>query len=131
MTNISKVKIDTTDYKIAYTELSRFIGRLNANNANFLINELLTESETVMIVKRFAAILMLHNNYSAYRVSHTLSISLSTSERLQENYNNGDYNGLVSCIKKKDTNRFLLLIQDLIMAQVSPRARARLLNRVV
>jgi hypothetical protein len=131
MTNISTLKINTKDYSIAYSELARFIGDLKSTNASYFIDELLTETETIMIVKRFAAILMFHNSFSPYRVSAVLSLSVSTAQRLQENYKLGHYRGLVSCIKKSDTDRFMSLIQDLILAQVSGKARARLLKRVL
>lgn len=130
MTNISKVKTDSKEYSIYYNELADFIGNLKNKNAKYLINELLTEAETIMIVKRFAAIIMLHRNFSPYRVCHTLSISLSTAQRLLENYDNGNYDKLLSCLKEKEVNGFIELIEDLILFQVSGRARARLLNRV-
>ncbi len=131
MTNVSKVKTDSKEYTLYYNELAQFIGNLKNKNARYLINELLTEAETIMIVKRFAAIIMLHRNFSPYRVSHTLSISLSTSQRLLENYDNGKYTKLLSCLKEKEVNGFISLIDDLILFQVSSRARARLLNRVL
>lgn len=131
MTNISPVKIDSKEYKLYYDELTRFIGQLKNKNAQYFINELLTEAETIMIVKRFAAIIMLHRNYSPYRVSHTLSISLSTAQRIMENYEVGNYKKLLSCLKDKEVNGFISLIEDLILFQVSSRARARLLNRVL
>jgi uncharacterized protein YerC len=131
MTNISKVNANNNDYKLYYNELSQFIGQLKDKNARHFIDELLTETETIMIVKRFAAIIMIHRNYSPYRVCHTLSISLSTAQRLLENYDNGNYNKLLSCLKEKEVNGFISLIEDLILFQVSSRARARLLNRVL
>ena len=79
MTNISQVKTDSAEYKLYYNELTRFIGRLKNKHAEYFINELLTETETIMIVKRFSAIIMLNRSYTTYRICHTLSISLSTA----------------------------------------------------
>ena len=131
MTNISKQQTKSNDYKLAYSELNKLIAKLGKNNANYLINELLTEAEQIMIVKRFAAIFMFQQNYSPYRVSSTLSISVSTAQRLQEQFNNNSFVNLLGCIKKPERNKFISLLEDLILAQASPRARARLMNRVL
>ncbi len=131
MTNISKHIADRKDYDIAYVELTKFIGKLTTERAVFFMEELLSEAERIMLVKRFTAIMMLHKNFSCYRVSHTLTLSLSTVQRLYKNYSEGAYANLIVSLKKKDTNRFISLLEDLIMAQVSPRARARLMNRVL
>ena len=131
MTNISKHIADRKDYDIAYGELTKFIGKLTIHSAEFFVDELLSEAERIMLVKRFTAIIMLHKNFSCYRVSTTLSLSLSTVQRLYKNYSAGAYNNLLGGLKRKDTNRFISLMEDLIMAQVSMRARARLMNRVL
>ncbi len=131
MTNISKHINDQKDYDLAYSELTQFIGKLSNKSAVFFVDELLTESERIMLVKRFAAIMMFRNNYSPYRVTHTLSLSISTGQRLYKNYSQGKYDNLLGKLQKKETSRFMSLLEDLIMAQVSPRARARLYNRVI
>ena len=131
MTNVSKRKTNSEDYKIAYNELTQFIANLTAHNSSYLIDELLTEAEKIMIVKRFAAIFMFKEQYSPYRISNVLSVSVSTAQRLHEQYQSGQFDKLLSCMKRKDENRFMSLIEDVIMAQVSPRARVRLLNRVL
>ncbi len=131
MTNVSTNNINTKDYEIAFTELTTYLVKLKNSNAAFFVNELLTPTECIMIVKRFATILMFKNNFSAYRASEVLGLSLSTTHGLYQKYKRGQYNGLLGNVQKKDQNRFLSLIEDLIMAQVSPRARARIYNRLL
>jgi uncharacterized protein YerC len=131
MTNISKRTVDHKEYTLAYNELIQFIGKLTTKRAVFLIDELLTDTERIMIVKRYAAIMMLHKKFSYYRVSQTLTLSTSTTRQLYKNYTEGAYDNLIDGLAKKDTSRFMALLEDLIMAQVSPKARARLLNRVL
>ena len=131
MTNISKKKTDTKDFAIAQTQLVDLIAKLDKRTSQYLIHELLSTSDQVMIVKRFAAIFMFNNNYSPYRVSETLSISTSSARRLYLQFENNQFDNLLGCIKKKEKNSFLAFIEDLTMAQVSPRARARLMNRTL
>jgi uncharacterized protein YerC len=131
MTNISREKIHTEDFKLAHRQLIDLIAKLNQNTSQYLIQELLSDAEQIMIVKRFAAVFMFKNKYSSYRVSETLSISTSSARRLQLQFENGQFNNLLGCIKKKEANSFLVFISDLIAAQASPRARARLMNRAL
>ncbi len=131
MTNISKKHTKGEDYVVAHKKLVELISKLKPNNAAYLVDELLTESEQIMIVKRFATILMYKQNYSPYRVSNTIAISLSTAQRLHRQFNAGMFNNLLDCISKKEQAGFINLINDLIIAQASPRARARLMNRAL
>ena len=129
MTNISRKKTQTEDYKSAHKHLTDFIAQLNKQTAEYLIQELLSEAEQVMVTKRFAAIFMFNNNYTAYRVSETLSISTSSARQLYLQFEKGQFNNLLGCMKKKEVTGFLLLLSDIITAQVDMKARARLMNR--
>lgn len=131
MTNISRRKTKSKDYELAYQEMASLIAKLRSHNAHYLIDELLTESERIMLTKRFAAIFMFQQNYLPYRVSETVSISVSTAQRLYEQYENGAFDKLLDCMKPKDTNRFLALLGDLILAKTNMKARARVIKRAL
>jgi Trp operon repressor len=129
MTNISSKKISDDDYVIAYKQLVKLLSGLHGKNAHFLIEELLTESERVMLVKRFAAIFMFQQNYTSYRVSVTIGISESTAQRLYSEFKTGTYNNLLNCIKKSEKSEFMELLKDLMMSGANTKARARLIKR--
>ncbi len=129
MTNISHKNTEGKDYKNAYKELENLIAKLDQKKASYFINGLLTEAEQIMLVKRFAAFLMFSQNYSPYRVSQTISISISTAQRLVDQYQNNDFSILINRVTPKQKNKFILLVQDLIMAKVNTKARSRLLKR--
>lgn len=131
MTNISRHKTKTADYQLACEKLTVVIANLNRSNALCLIDELLTESERIMVVKRFAAIFMYAEHYSPYRISQTLGISQSTAQRIRDQYDSGSFDRLLQTLTRKEKSQFISLIEDLIMSQVSPRARTRLMNRAL
>ncbi len=131
MTNVSKANIDTSDYKLAYQQLVLLISKLKRNNASSFLDELLTDSEKIMIVKRFAAIFMFQQNYTSYRISHVLAMSLSTTHRIYKLFENGHFNKLLSCIPKKQQSEFLEILKDFMMSKGSSRARSRLLKRAM
>ena len=128
-TNITKRKTETDDYKSAYTHLTNLIAGLNSQTSTYLIQELLTGSEQIMVIKRFAAIFMFNEGFTPYRVSETFSLSTSSVHRLYLRFENGSFDNLLGCIKKKEVNRFLALINDIITSQVDMKARTRLMNR--
>lgn len=128
MTNITKKKAGSGDFAKAKQELVRLLSGDRSLSAYF-VDELLTESEQIMLVKRFAAILMYKKGYSQYRVWNTLYISPSTAERIYDDFETGRYENLEKAINIKKSSGLLWLIEDIITAQVSPRARARLLKR--
>ncbi len=126
MTNISKNNINAPDFQAVQKQLIEHIAKLTKQNASALITNLLTDTEQIMIVKRYGAIFMYTQKYSPYRVSHTLGISQPTACRLYTQYQDGQFDDLMSTLKKKEKNQFLARIEDLIMAQVNTKARARL-----
>jgi uncharacterized protein YerC len=128
MTRVSKRKIDNDDYIIAYKQFVTFLSGLQNKNAHFFLEELLTETERVMLVKRFAAIFMFQQGYSPYRVSVTVDISESTAQRLYQVYLNSSYDNVLSCIKKTEKDELLELLKDLMLSKASFSARKRILK---
>lgn len=129
MTNINHDKISKVEYKLALKQLGKLLA--SSRGPTLFLNELLTESESIMLTKRYAAIIMLEHGHSPYRVCDTVAISLSTAQRLSEQYQEGKYGEILAGIKPKEKNAFLEFLEDLILAQASPRARTRMLNRAL
>ena len=115
MTNISKQNITSKDYMLMHNELLKLVAKSNKKTAPFLIDELLTKTERIMVVKRFGAIFMFTQLYSPYRVSQTLGMSAPTAYRLHEQYEKGRFSKLLSCLNRKETFNFLKFLKDLIV----------------
>ena len=131
MTNVSTKKVGAIDYELARKQLIKLISKLETGGASHLINELLTETERVMLIKRFAAVFMFQQNYSSYKVSQVVGISLSTSQRFYKNYQNGNFDNLLACIPKAQKSEFLSLVEDFMLSKISHKARSRLLKRAL
>jgi len=128
MTNVSKQQVSSSDYQEIKDELINLITKLDKKSATGFLTELLTETEQIMLIKRFGAIFMFTQGHTAYRVSHTLGLSIPTASRLSEQYNLEHYEQLLSGFNKKETSRFLRILNNLILSQVSPKARTRLIE---
>lgn len=129
MTNICKLNIHSQDFVAIQKQLTAHVAKLTKENPSFLMSELLTDTERIMIMKRYGAIFMYTQNHTPYRVSKTLGLSQPTTCRLFAQYQAGAFDNLMQTLRKKEQHFFLALINDLIAAQASPRARARLMNR--
>ncbi len=128
MTNVTKKKIRTDIFIKARSELVKSL-RNDKKFANRFINELLTESEQIMLIKRFAAIVMYQKGYSQYRVWNALFISPATAQRIYEQFARSNFYKTAKTYEDEGPTGFLGLIADLINAQVNMKARRRLTER--
>ncbi len=131
MTHVTQKKVEAIDYKKAEKQLVRLISKLETSGASHLINELFTEAERIMLIKRFAAIFMFQQDYSTYRVSQAIGISISTSQLFYKSYLEGHYDNLLSCIPKNQKNEFLAIVEDFMLSRISYKARSRLLKKAL
>lgn len=121
MTNVSRSKIKTDEFALLHKELVAFMGKLNTKSAQYFFGELFTESEQIMIIKRFSAIILFHRGYSSYKVWNMLHISPTTAQKLLLSYESGRYKNLVHNCTAKEIPTFFVFIEKLIRAQGKER----------
>jgi uncharacterized protein YerC len=98
-----------------------FFGRKHTTTGVF--EELVTEVETIMLAKRLAAILMLINEQSYYRIQQALGMSTSTSKRLHKMLMGGSFSALERrASDKKGREELFAKIEMLLRAGLPPRA---------
>jgi uncharacterized protein YerC len=131
MTNVSKRKTSSADYTFAYQQFIQIIATLKQTNAPLFFEEFFTEAEKVMFVKRFAVIFLLQHDHPPYRISTVLGISLSTVQRLRDQYQNEHFVNILKSIPKAQKQELTSLFEDFILSKVSSNARSRLLKRVI
>ena len=84
MVNISKVKIDKQIYTKIYNQFISALINLNKQKSISLIDDLLTEPEKIMLVKRLATMVMLKEGLSNSTIRNSLKISPSTVTRISK-----------------------------------------------
>lgn len=129
MTNISSGNVDSASFKYAEMQLQKILGRMTTSSSDSLLTGLLTESERVMLVKRFGAIFLLHNGYTPYRIAQMLGISEPTVHRIKAAFDQGIYTSLLQHIAKREQSAFLEALQDFALSRVSHTSRRRLTKR--
>lgn len=83
-----------------------------------IIESLLTPTETLMLAKRLAIIVMLERGDSSYRISKSLKVSVSSVARFRHMIRAGLFKPILQSARKN--NRPLMEILELILAAGMP-----------
>lgn len=105
MPHVSAEKLDVKVYGKLFKQLAVLITAATAHTSHQILNELLTDTERIMLSKRLAAVVMFSEGYSQYIVEKTLKISPSTAARLHHAYEHGAYAVVVKLLKQESKSR--------------------------
>ncbi len=127
MTNVSKRKLPDAQFAALFNQLIKVTSSLETTEAANFYDSLLGPEEKIMLVKRFAAVVMFKEGNTPYRVSQLLLISPSTAEKIHFDYEMGRYRGMVKYVKKKKTEykKFWMILEKVLEAGMPPRGRGR------
>ena len=102
MPHVSKNELDKKTLGKIFGKLIAILSRAqNERKLSSILDELLTETEKVMLAKRLAIVLMLSGSTPQHRISEALKVSPSTVTRLSLAIEIGKYD-LIRNISKKD-----------------------------
>jgi uncharacterized protein YerC len=105
MVHISKRPLKKELVSKLFNQLAKLIAKSTNRSSAAFLKDLLTEAEQLMLAKRLAVILMMHEGYSPHRVCTILKMSSSTVFGMHDRYNDGDYNGVLALVGKSKTER--------------------------
>jgi uncharacterized protein YerC len=124
MPHVSKHPLKSRVREKITKQLVKFIVRSSRGTA--VLDELLTDTETIMLAKRLAAIFMILKDFSYYRISRTLKISTSTVKRLHQSVLTHEYPTFEKIIgNKKEQDQFWKTVEMLLRAGMPPRGKGR------
>ena len=102
MPHVSKKQLDKETFEKIFRKLIAVLERAqNQKKLTPILDELLTETEKIMLAKRLAIVLMLSGNTPQHRISEALFVSPSTVTRISLGIEIGKYD-LIRSISKKD-----------------------------
>jgi uncharacterized protein YerC len=109
-------------------QLVRLLAR-NGSRSMSVLNELLTETERLMLAKRLAAILMLAEDFSYFRISRTLIMSTSTLKRLHQQLIGDEFTVLETVVRERKNRKALFeMVGTIVRLGMPPRGRGRWKN---
>jgi len=127
MTNISKRVLKKKEQDKLFWQLAGLVRVGSKKQTSNFLDALFTDSEKVMFIKRLAAVLLISEKHSSYRVAKTLKMSESTIKGIRCKYNLGEYDDIVILAKKKefDSKQFWLTLDVLLRAGMPPMGKNR------
>lgn len=109
MARVAKRKLTEQHLEKLFAQLYTTIGALRVTQAELFLSELLGVEEKIMIAKRLAIIVMIHEKHSLYRVAQTLSVSSATAEKIKRRLTAGEYTNIIKLLKKNKTGYISIL----------------------
>jgi len=127
MSHISKNQLSQKSCRRLFSELVKIVSPKNVNSAKYILGDLFTETEKIMLAKRLAAILMIAEKVSLYKIATRLKLSTSTVDRMRKNYAEGAYDELLKELHKKKIEKEKLweLIELIARAGMPSRGKHR------
>ena len=105
MPHVSRKKLKKEVSKRIYNRLVKTVGETNYGHA--VLSELLTPVEQVMLAKRLAAIIILSQGISSYKVRKMLKLSSKTTAYIMHDIELGKYKQIEKLARnKKDRESF-------------------------
>ena len=116
MVRLNKTELEPEQLDVLSKRLYKTIGKLSAAGARDFLHELLGYEERVMLAKRLAAIVLLLEGNSRYRVSQLLKLSESTVNTYATWIEDGSYAELIHFLgkSKKDYFAFLDVLDNIL-----------------
>lgn len=122
MAQISKMELDAEVARYIERQLLLVLFKSRSRESMSIFSDLLTDTERLMFAKRMAAVLMLIDEQSYYRIEQVLGMSTSTSKRLHSLLSTGVFSNLEGVMKKKQAHsEILVTIGKLLRAGLPPR----------
>jgi len=102
MPHVSKKKLKTSVLRSIHRRFSKTVLQLkDTQHGRAFLDNLLTDTEKLMLAKRLAIIFMLNEGISTYHIHQTLKVSVSTVVRISRVLDRGGYLAVVQLFKKK------------------------------
>jgi|SRR3989344_5965336 len=120
MPHISKKRVKNKIFIEIYDQLAEIIAKVNATQSKFLMKELFTYTERIMIAKRLALIVMLAKGNSGYRAVRLLKISPSTASKMSIRVQNGEFVNIVKLLRLKNKHKVLWKVLETLIEIATP-----------
>ncbi len=116
MARVSKQKLNKKTLNQINKRLVDTVARLETSySTKSFLNDLLGESEKIVLAKRLSIIFMLQENISKYKISKLLKVSESTVKRISFDISLGKYENIKKIINKKKNRLTFWTGMDLVL----------------
>ncbi len=130
MPHLSQKGLSSEKLKELNKRLFTAFANTNTHTRKQLYEELLTNTERIMIAKRLEMLLLLQKGISSYKISKTLEVSPSTVARFEHAITNGRFRQTAKWLgQQKFSNQILQLLSELAMIPFEVAKKKRTLRK--
>ncbi len=109
MARVSREKISGDLLQSLFKQLSKSLSGLSVEKIDHLLLEFLGPEERIVLAKRLATIIMLHEGHTLYRVAKALKISTATAGKQRHELQKGKYKDFLPNLKKNQRQYLSIL----------------------
>ena len=125
MPHISKKKLDQKTARSLERYISSVIRDTGSQTRVRIFDELLTQTEKVMLAKLIGTLFLLKKGLSPYKISELLGISPSTAERFEKSIDSGKHKHTVNWVwKNSKAGSFDVFMESLIALAFTGRTKS-------
>jgi len=127
MVNISKQRLKKETRAKLFNQLSKLVTRASSKSSTVFLEELLSETEHIMIAKRLAVILLIRTDMPKKTIARVLLMSKTTVSKIDEKYQNGGYKTLTKVLgkSKKEREQVLNTLERILRAGMPSQGKDR------
>ena len=100
MVNVTKDPLNKKLEQKLFVQFSALIAKANVKTSSTVVEGLLTEAEHMMLAKRFAIILMIHEGCPKRMIARVLKVSRTTVQRIEDECTRGEHRVLLRVVGK-------------------------------
>lgn len=100
MVRLNQNHLTDKQLELLFRQLEKLIDPKHSTQAGAIMRELLGAEERIMVSKRLAIILLLHEGYSLYKIAKILKVSPATAKIIKHNYDRAGYTTVLSKLAK-------------------------------
>ncbi len=109
MVNVNRNALPEKELLALLKQFDALLAKLDHKHTELFLNELLGEEERLTIVKRFVAIMLLHNGISEYKTALILKLSPTTTGRIATGIEDGLYKNTIGLLQKNKKNYLAII----------------------
>ncbi len=109
MVRVNRNELPDEDLTRLLRRLDATLAKLSRESMTTFLSELLGKEERLTLAKRLAAIVLIHEGYSEYKVSRLLKLSPTTTGIIGTRVRAGTYDGILRILQKKKVDYINLL----------------------
>jgi uncharacterized protein YerC len=116
MVRLNKSNLTQTQLDKLFKQLSIFLSKRSPQLTHTYLKELLGPEERIMLAKRLACIILLHEECTPFHIAKTLKMSSSTVASIDERMKLGRYDAILIALKKSklDYIKILKVIESIV-----------------